>query len=45
MFYALLDVLLKQATLWEEEGCDMSTFTTEELVFSALNHDLGKMGR
>ncbi len=22
----------------------MSTFTTEELVFSALNHDLGKMG-
>jgi 23S rRNA maturation-related 3'-5' exoribonuclease YhaM len=35
---------IKQATLWEEEGCDMSTFTTEELVFSALNHDLGKMG-
>jgi hypothetical protein len=35
---------LKQATLWEDEGCDMSTFTTEELVFSALNHDLGKMG-
>jgi hypothetical protein len=22
----------------------MSTFTTEELIFSALNHDLGKMG-
>jgi hypothetical protein len=35
---------LKQATLWESEGCDMNTFTTEELVFSALNHDLGKMG-
>lgn len=35
---------LKQADLWSEEGCDMSTFTTEELVFSALNHDLGKMG-
>ena len=35
---------LKQAKLWEEEGCDMSTFTTEELVFSAINHDLGKMG-
>jgi hypothetical protein len=35
---------IKQATLWEEEGCDMSTFTMEELVFSALNHDLGKMG-
>ena len=35
---------LKQAKLWEEEGCDMDTFTTEELVFSAINHDLGKMG-
>jgi predicted HD phosphohydrolase len=35
---------LKQATLWDSEGCDMTTFTTEELVFSALNHDLGKMG-
>jgi hypothetical protein len=35
---------LKQSKLWEEEGCDMSTFTQEELVFSALNHDLGKIG-
>ena len=35
---------IKQAQLWKSEGCDMSTFTTEELVFSALNHDLGKMG-
>jgi hypothetical protein len=35
---------IKQATLWESEECDMSTFTIEELVFSALNHDLGKMG-
>lgn len=35
---------IKQSKLWEEEGCDMSTFTIEELVFSALNHDLGKMG-
>ena len=35
---------IKQATLWEDEGADMSTFTNEELVFSALNHDLGKMG-
>ena len=35
---------IKQANLWEGEGCDMSTFTIEELVFSALNHDLGKMG-
>ena len=35
---------LKQSKLWEEEGADMSTFTKEELVFSAINHDLGKMG-
>ena len=35
---------LKQANLWEEEGADMSTFTIEELIFSAINHDLGKMG-
>jgi len=35
---------IKQANLWEDEGADMSTFTTEELIFSALNHDLGKMG-
>ena len=35
---------LKQSQLWEEEGADMSTFTMEELVFSAINHDLGKMG-
>jgi hypothetical protein len=35
---------LKQSSLWESEGCDMTTFTTEELIFSAINHDLGKMG-
>ena len=35
---------LKQSELWSCEGCDMSTFTEEELVFSAINHDLGKMG-
>ena len=35
---------LKQYELWKEEGADVSTFTLEELVFSAINHDLGKMG-
>ena len=35
---------LKQYTLWKEEGADITTFTVEELVFSAINHDLGKMG-
>ena len=35
---------LKQYELWKEEGVDTTTFTIEELVFSAINHDLGKMG-
>ena len=35
---------LNQAKLWEKEGADMTTFTMEELAFSAINHDLGKMG-
>ena len=35
---------LKQYTLWKEEGADMTTFTEEELIFSAINHDLGKIG-
>lgn len=35
---------LKQYNIWEEEGMDTSTFTIEELIFSAINHDLGKMG-
>lgn len=35
---------LSLSALWEGFGADISTFTQEELVFSALNHDLGKMG-
>tara|TARA_R110002096_G_scaffold64802_1_gene157762 strand:+ start:2099 stop:2875 length:777 start_codon:yes stop_codon:yes gene_type:complete len=35
---------LSMSDVWEGFGCDMSTFTQEELVFSAINHDLGKMG-
>lgn len=35
---------LQISKVWESFGCDMSTFTQEELVFSAINHDLGKMG-
>ena len=34
---------LKVKMLWEEMGADIN-FTDEELVFSALNHDLGKLG-
>jgi len=35
---------LKFHELWKEFGVDTSTYTVEELVFSAINHDLGKMG-
>tara|TARA_R110001592_G_scaffold897_8_gene4656 strand:- start:102 stop:872 length:771 start_codon:yes stop_codon:yes gene_type:complete len=35
---------LSMSDVWKSFGCDMNTFTTEELVFSAINHDLGKMG-
>ena len=33
-----------QHDLWAKHGVDTTTYTVEELVFSALNHDLGKMG-
>ncbi len=35
---------LAMSAVWEGFGCNMTTFTQEELVFSAINHDLGKMG-
>jgi hypothetical protein len=35
---------LKLNKVWIEMGVDTSTYTVEELVFAALNHDLGKMG-
>jgi hypothetical protein len=40
----VIDCALKLHNVWEEMGVDTSTYTKEELVFSALNHDLGKMG-
>jgi hypothetical protein len=30
--------------VWNEMGADTETYTFEELVFSAINHDLGKLG-
>ena len=30
--------------LWTTSGADMSGYTKEELIFVALNHDLGKIG-
>ena len=35
---------LKQYDLWASEEADISTFKVEELIFSALNHDIGKIG-
>ena len=35
---------LEQYELWKHEEADVSGFTIEELVFAAINHDLGKMG-
>ena len=35
---------LKLNKVWVDMGVDTSTYTVEELVFSAMNHDLGKMG-
>jgi hypothetical protein len=40
----VIDCSLKINNVWKEMGVDEHTYTTEELVFSALNHDLGKIG-
>jgi hypothetical protein len=40
----VIDGALKINEVWKEMGVDDSTYTIEELVFSALNHDLGKIG-
>jgi len=40
----VVDCAIKLNSIWIEIGVDNSTYTQEELVFSALNHDLGKIG-
>ena len=40
----VIDCALKLNDVWIQMGVDKSTYTKEELVFAALNHDLGKMG-
>jgi len=40
----VIECSLKVNSVWSEMGVDKSTYTIEELVFSAINHDLGKMG-
>lgn len=40
----VVDCALSLNKVWIQFGVDSSTYTEEELVFAALNHDLGKMG-
>ena len=40
----VLECAIHLNKLWEDMGVDTTTYTFEELIFSALNHDLGKMG-
>jgi len=40
----VVECALKLNDVWAEMGVDTSTYTKEELIFSAINHDLGKMG-
>lgn len=40
----VIECALDLHSIWEKHGVDTTTYTIEELVFSALNHDLGKMG-
>jgi hypothetical protein len=40
----VVESAIKVTTLWSETGATIN-FSMEELVFSAINHDLGKLGR
>jgi hypothetical protein len=40
----VVNCAMKLHDIWQEMGADVSTYTYEELIFSALNHDLGKIG-
>lgn len=40
----VVEAALKVTKLWDNMGATIN-FSTEELVFSAINHDLGKLGR
>lgn len=40
----VVNCALQLDAVWGKMGADMTTFTQEELVFSAINHDLGKFG-
>lgn len=40
----VVECAISMQQLWNQHGARTETFTTEELVFAALNHDLGKLG-
>jgi hypothetical protein len=40
----VLECAIHLNKLWGDMGVDTTTYTFEELIFSALNHDLGKLG-
>lgn len=40
----VLECAIHLNKVWDEMGADTNTYTFEELIFSALNHDLGKLG-
>jgi hypothetical protein len=40
----VVECSLRLYEVWKEMGVNTETFTLEELVFSAINHDLGKIG-
>ena len=41
-FISVIENSLSLYEIWKSKGANLDTFTVEELVFSALNHDLGK---
>ena len=40
----VVECALTLEEVWNGKGARTNTFTTEELVFAAINHDLGKLG-
>jgi hypothetical protein len=40
----VIECAIQLHSVWGKMGADTTTYTVEELVFAAINHDLGKMG-
>ena len=40
----VIECAIQLHSVWDKMGADITTYTIEELVFAAINHDLGKMG-